>query len=149
MQHVPWLRRGLAFSIAPVLQGFTGSAPICSCNCLMVGPLSLEDPTMRQLHEQIVFVLGRQESSQAWLAKTYELAFHFTSPVQSQSSQQRGSTSVPDVLQNWTHLLLWQIWLPSGEIQGEFSRAFSALCSALTRENSGPKSCSMSAGVSG
>lgn len=95
MQHVPWLRRGLAFSIAPVLQGFTGSAPICSCNCLMVGPLSLEDPTMRQLHEQIVFVLGGQESSQAWLAKTYELAFHFTSPVQSQSSQQRGSTSVP------------------------------------------------------
>lgn len=149
MQHVPWLRIGLTFFIAPVLQGFTASALMCSCNCLTLGPLSLEDPTVRHLHERIVFVPGRQESSQAWLAKTYKLAFLFTSPAQSQRGQQRGSTSVPDVLQNRTHLLLWQIWLPSGEIQGEFSRAFSALSSALTRENSGPKSCAMSAGTNG
>jgi len=71
------------------------------------------------------------------------------SPVQSVVSQQRGSTSVSDVHQNQMYLLLGQIWLPAGEIQGEFSHAFSALSYVLTNGNSCPKSCTTSAGTSG
>lgn len=67
-------------------------------------------------------------------------------------SWQRGSTSVR---QNQTHLLLWQIWVPARETQGDFSHHFSALCqypavkySRYSRcENSCLESCTISVGT--
>lgn len=119
--------------ISKVFQDFTASAPIHWCNWLMVGPLSTED---------------RNSHRPGWLKST-NCAFDLVSPVQSLVSQQRGSTSLSDVHQNQMHLLLWQIWVPAGEIHREFSHAFSAPSCILTSENSCPESCTISAGTSG
>lgn len=67
-------------------------------------------------------------------------------------SWQRGSTSVR---QNQTHLLLWQIWVPARETQGDFSHHFSALCQYPAVkyspysccENSCLESCTISVGT--